>query len=55
MSTALHIFVRPRVEFESIERDTLSADPYELDARPHFPVEAVLVHAEIPGRIAQAN
>jgi hypothetical protein len=49
------IVVRPCIEVNAVEGDSLNADAQGEDARPHFAVEAVLVHAEIGGRIAQSD
>ena len=49
------IVVRPCIEVNAIEGDSLDADAESEDARTHFAVEAVLVHAEIGGRVAQAD
>lgn len=49
------IVVRPCIEVNAIEGDALDANAQGEDARPHFAVEAVLVHAEIGGGVAQAN
>jgi hypothetical protein len=43
------IVVRPCIEVNAIESDSLNADAEGEHARPHFAVEAVLVHAEIGG------
>jgi hypothetical protein len=52
---AAFIFVRPCVEVNAVEGDSLDADAQGEDARPHFAVEAVLVHAEIGGGVAHAD
>jgi hypothetical protein len=49
------IVVRPRIEVNAVEGDSLDADAQGEDARAHFPVEAVLVHAEIGGGVAHAD
>ena len=49
------IVVRPSIEVNAVEGDSLNADAQGEDARPHFPVEAVLVHAEIGGGVAQSD
>jgi len=49
------IVVRPCIEVNAVEGDALDADAQGENARAHFTVEAVLVHAEIGGRVAQAD
>ena len=49
------IVVRPRIEVNAVEGDSLNADAKGEYVRPHFPVEAVLVHAEIGGGVAQSD
>ena len=49
------IVVRPRIEVNAVEGDSLNADAQCEDARAHFPVEAVLVHAEVGGGVAHAD
>jgi len=43
------IVVRPCIEVNAVEGDSLDANAQGEDARPHFAVEAVLVHAEVGG------
>jgi hypothetical protein len=49
------IVVRPRIEVNAIEGDSLNADAQTENVRAHFPVEAVLVHAEIGGGVAHSD
>ena len=49
------IVVRPRIEVNAVEGDSLNADAKGEDAWAHFPVEAVLVHAEIGGGVTQSD
>jgi hypothetical protein len=49
------IVVRPCIEVNAVEGDSLNANAKGEDARAHFPVEAVLVHAEIGGGVAQSD
>ena len=49
------IVVRPCIEVNAIEGDSLNADAEGKDARAHFAVEAVLVHAEVGGCVAQSD
>jgi len=49
------ILIRPRIEVNAIEGDSLNADSNGRHAWPHFPIEAVPVHAEIPRRITQTQ
>ena len=46
------IVVRPRIEVNAVEGDSLDADAKGEDARAHFPVEAVFVHSEVGGGVA---
>jgi hypothetical protein len=41
------IVVRPGVEVNAVERDALYADSDRWNLRTHFPVEPILIHAEI--------
>lgn len=49
------IVVRPCIEVNAIEGDSLDADAEGKDAGAHFAIEAVLVHAEVRGCVAQSN
>ena len=49
------IVVRPCIEVNAVKGDSLDTDAQGEDARAHFPVEAVLVHAEIGGGVAHAD
>ena len=49
------IVVRPRIEVNAVEGDSLNADAEGEDAWAHFAVEAVLVHAEVGGGVAHAD
>ena len=49
------ILVRPSVEVNAVECDALRADRNHCDVRTHVAIEAVLVHAQVLRRIAQAN
>ena len=49
------IVIRPRIEVNAVEGDSLDADAYGEDARSHFAVEAVLVHAKVAGGVAQSD
>ena len=49
------IVIRPCIEVNAIEGDSLNADAQGENARAHFAVEAVLVHAEIGGGVAQSD
>ena len=48
------IVVRPCIEVNAIEGDSLDADAESEDAGAYFAVEAVLVHAEVGGCVAQS-
>jgi hypothetical protein len=49
------IVVRPCIEVNAVEGDALDADSNGEDAGAHFPVEAVLFHAEVGGGVAHAD
>ena len=49
------IVIRPCIEVNAVEGDSLNANAQGEDARPHFAVEAVLVHAEVGGGVAQSD
>ena len=49
------IVIRPCIEVNAVEGDSLDADAQGEDARPHFAVEAVLVHAEVGGGVTQSD
>jgi hypothetical protein len=48
------IVVRPGVEVNAVERDALYADSDRWNLRTHFPVEPILIHAEIRRSIPKA-
>jgi hypothetical protein len=47
--------LRPRVQFKSIECDPLHPDRDLGEVRPDLGVEAVAVHAEIAGGVAESD
>ena len=49
------IVVRPCIEVNAIEGDSLDADAESKDAGAYFAVEAILVHPEVGGGVAQAD
>ena len=49
------IVVRPCIEVNAIEGDSLDTDAESEDAGAHFAVETVLVHAEVGGCVAQTD
>jgi len=49
------MLIRPRIEVKAIEGDAVRSDRDDGHRGAHFAVEAVLVHAEIPRRIAKAQ
>ena len=49
------IVVRPGIEVNAVKGDSSDADAKGEDAGAYFPVEAVLVHAEIGGGVAHAD
>ncbi|MCC7325858.1 MAG: hypothetical protein IT521_03530 [Burkholderiales bacterium] len=52
---AVSILVSPGVKVKPIEGDALLTDRDVDKVWPHLRVEAVLVHAEIARRVAEAN
>ena len=52
---AVLIVVRPCIEVNAVEGDSLDADAERKYAVANFAVEAVLVHAEVGGGVAQAD
>jgi hypothetical protein len=55
MSVATLILVRPAIEVKAIKGHSLHPDGKVGDNWAHFPIEAVLVHAQISRCISQAN
>ena len=49
------IVVRPCIDVNAVEGDSLNADAKGEDAWAHFTFEAVLVHAEVGGGVAHAD
>ena len=49
------IVVRPCIEVNAVEGDSLDTDAQGDDARTHFPVEAVFIHAEVGGGVAHTD
>ena len=47
------IVVRPCIEVNAVEGDSLDADAESKDDGAYFAVEAVFVHAEVGGGVAQ--
>src|SRR6266403_5178587 len=54
-AVAATVFLRPGIEFKSVERNPPIADWNHAHIRPHQLVEGVLVHPEIGGGEAQAQ
>ena len=52
---AVLILIRPCIEVNTVEGDSLNADRHDGDMRAHLTVEAVLVHAEILRRVTQPD
>jgi len=50
---ARHIVVHPGVEFKPVKSNALPANGNGREMRSNLSVEAVAVHAEISGRIAE--
>ena len=55
MPVAALILVRPAIEVKAIEGHSLHADGKVGECGTDFPVEAVLIHAQVPRCIAQAD
>ena len=53
--TAFHIVLRPGVHFKPIKGNALLANGNFREAYPNLPVESVLVHSQVAGRITQTN
>ena len=53
--TAVHILLRPGVHFKPIKCNALLTDWNLCQTRPNFPVESVLVHAQVAGSTAQTD
>jgi hypothetical protein len=49
------IVIRPGVQINAVERDALDTYGDRRDVRTHVMIEAVLVHAEVPRRVAQSD
>jgi hypothetical protein len=49
------IVVRPRVEFKAIEGDALDADPDFRQCGSDLAIEAIAVHPEVGGGVAEAQ
>lgn len=49
------MLLHPSVEFKAVERDALGADRDLGEVRPDLGVEAVAVHAEVAGGVAEAQ
>jgi hypothetical protein len=47
--------IRPEVQINSVEGDSLGPNGNDRDMRAHFMIEAILVHAEISRCVAQAD
>jgi len=47
--------VHPGIHFKAVEGDTLSADTEFGQGGAHLPVEAVAVHAQVGGGVAEAD
>jgi hypothetical protein len=49
------IVIRPRVEFKAIEGDALHADPDLGQRRTDLAIEAIAVHPEVAGGVAESD
>jgi hypothetical protein len=54
-TVAALIFLGGGFHFKAVERAALDADPDLGQARTHLAIEAILIHAEETGRVAQTN
>ena len=54
-TVAALIFLGGGFHFKAIEGSTLDADPDLREARSNLAIEAILVHAEETGRVAQTD
>lgn len=52
---AAEVSIGPGVQFKTVKSDALLPHAPFVQLRADFAVEAVLVHAEVGGRIPQAN
>lgn len=55
MPVAALIVVGPGIEVKTVESDSVRADRDYIQERPNVAIEAIFVHAEIGGRVAQPN
>jgi hypothetical protein len=55
MSVAALIVVGPRIEVKPVESNSLRPDRNHGKKRTDLAIEAILVHAEIGGRVAQPD
>jgi len=55
MPVAALIVVGPSVEVKAVKSDALRADWNHGKQRTHLAIEAILVHSEISGCVAQAD
>jgi hypothetical protein len=49
------ILIRPRIEVNAVESDSLDTNGDSGNARPHVAIEAVLIHTEVEGRIPKSQ
>ena len=47
--------LHPGIEFKSVEGDALPPDANFHQIRPYLGVETITVHAEVAGRVPEAN
>jgi hypothetical protein len=55
MPVATLIVIRPRVEVKAVKGNSLNANRNARELRTDFAIEAVPVHPEVGGRVAQPN
>ncbi len=51
----MDILLRPRIQFKAIEGDALDADADLGQPRADVAIEAIAVHSEVAGRVAEAE
>jgi hypothetical protein len=49
------MLIGPGIQVKAVESDSLRSDWNDGQARAHFSVEAILVHAEVGGRVSETD
>jgi hypothetical protein len=52
---AVHILIHPGIQFKSVKGDALFPDRYLGQPGPDLSVKAIPVHAQVAGRITEAD